>query len=91
MARYELIALLDPRLPQEDVEALTKNIKGLFDGSALKDEDDIGLLPLEYAVKGVDRAYFLSSLLEVEPQVVEDVRKKLALEKGVLRFFFYRM
>ncbi len=91
MARYELVALLDPRLPQEDVEALSKKLKDLFGKPALKDEDDIGLLPLEYPIKGVDRAYFLSVLLELEPATLEDIKKEMALEKGILRFFFYKM
>ncbi len=91
MARYELVALLDPRLPQEEVEALGKKLRWFFDDSALKDEDDIGLLPLEYAIKGVDRAYFLSLLLDVEPAMLEEIREKISLEKGVLRFFFYKM
>jgi len=90
MARYELVVLLDPRLPQDEVEALEQKVKKSF-GKAIKEEDKIGLLPLEYPIKGVDRAYFLSLLLELEPGEIQKHKKEMALEKGILRFFFYKM
>jgi len=91
MRRYELVVLIDPRLPQDEVQKLWEQIKGLLPAEAIKDEDWIGLLPLEYKIDGVDRAYFGSLYLELDPQKVAEAKEQLRLLKGVLRFFFYKM
>ena len=90
MAKYELVAMLDPRLPQDDIEALQKKIKDLF-GKSILDEDEIGLLPLEFNIQGVDRAYFMSLLVELDDSQMEKIKKALDLDKWVLRYFFYKM
>ncbi len=89
MAKYEFVGIIDPTLSNETINNLKEKLKSLLWN--IEDEDDIGLLELEYPINKNDRWYFVSYLVDLEPDVVNKLRDEIRLIKWVMRFFFYKM
>jgi ribosomal protein S6 len=89
MKLYELIIAINPSLSTEDSNDLIAKVEGLFpDG--IKQKDDMGYQTI-YNVNGLKpgaKAYFVSYLLETDPQSLPGVKQKMSLFKGLLRSLF---
>ncbi len=87
--KYEFVALIDPTLSNDTIKKTVDKIKSFFKN--ILEEDEIGLLELAYPINKNDRAYFVSYLVELEPEEVNKLRDEIRLEKWIMRFFFYKM
>ena len=89
MKLYELIILLNSSLSTEDSNTLIDKVEALFPG-AIRKKDDIGYQTV-YNVEGIKKGgkgYFISYLIEVDPQSLPVIRQKMTLLKWVLRAIF---
>jgi ribosomal protein S6 len=89
MAKYEFVGLIDPTLPMDSIKEKVEEIKKILGN--IVDEDEIGFLDLAYPINKNDRAYFVSYLIDVEPNQIDELRKQMSIMKGLMRFFFYKM
>ena len=82
MKLYELIILLNSSLSTEDSNTLIDKVEALFPG-AIRKKDDIGYQTV-YNVEGIKKGgkgYFISYLIEVDPQSLPVIRQKMTLLK----------
>lgn len=90
MNRYELVAIIDPRMQKDDIVSTISEIESII-GNLIIDKDDIWMLDLSYPIKWNDRAYFLSLFIEGDNDLLKKIDEKLRLMKSVIRFHIYAM
>jgi ribosomal protein S18/ribosomal protein S6 len=85
--------MVDPSLKDADRKSLLKDIEVVL-WSNLLDTDDIGLQELVYDLsgkRGNNRAYFVSYYLQWDAASLDEIRKTLLYNKGILRYFLFAM
>jgi len=93
MKKYELVLMVDPSLKETDRKSLIKDLEKVL-GSNILDTDDIGLQELVYDLgskRGNNRAYFVSYYLQGDTTSLDEIRKALLYNKGILRYFLFSM
>ena len=90
MNRYELVILVDTRLPQESMMGVIDTIEKLF-WTDIKLKDDIWMLDLAYNIESNTRAYFVSYDLNIDPARLWEIRRTMMLTKWLLRYSLYKM
>jgi len=60
-------------------------------GDAKFDTDDMWLLPLAYPLKGQTQAYFVSYAIDIETNLLTELKHDLSLEKGVLKYHIFSL
>lgn len=90
MNRYELVLLVDTRLPQESMMGVIENVEKML-GTNVRQKDDIGMLDLAYGIEWNNRAYFVSYDVNLDPTKIIEFKRTLSLTKGLLRFSLFKM
>lgn len=90
MNKYELVILVDSKLPQDWINTVISTVEWLF-GASVKDKDDMGMMDTYHEIAWANRAYFVSYFLELDPTAIVENRKVLSLTKWLARFFFYKI
>ena len=86
MKLYELVFVFDPALASAEQKELQAKLEK---GFTILKTDDMGLLSLAYPLNGNGQAYFVSYLVEVDPDKLEEIKLNLKLEKGLAKFSFF--
>jgi len=89
MKKYELVLVMDPATSDADRKSLLGDIqKSIIEGK-VENTDDIGMMNLKYDLWQVtwkNRAYFISLLLELWEEAVNELRKFLLYNKSIFRY-----
>jgi len=86
MKLYELVFVFDPALASAEQKELQAKLEK---GFTILKTDDMGLLSLAYPLNDNGQAYFVSYLVEVDPDKLEEIKLNLKLEKGLAKFSFF--
>ena len=91
MKLYELVAIIDPQLSQEDQQALISQIESLLpEGSTIEQKDEIGLQKVyQFNATKAGVAYFVSWYISMNSSDLIAFKRKVTLIKGVLRHVVY--
>ena len=91
MKLYELVAIIDPQLSQEDQQAMITQIEWLLpEGSTIELKDDIGLQKVyQFNATKAGVAYFVSWYISMPSVELIALKRKITLLKGVLRHVVY--
>ena len=93
MKKYELVVILNGRISQEDMQKALTEIEATF-ADGIQKKDDMWLQTMAYDFSGVtwnNRMYLVSYYLSIDPQLIVDIKKKIAYVKWLERYFFYSM
>lgn len=91
MKLYELVAIIDPQLSQDDQQALIAQIEWFLpEGSSIEQKDEIGLQKVyQFSATSAGVAYFVSWYILMNSSDIISLKRKLTLLKGVLRHVVY--
>ena len=93
MASYEMVLVVDPRLPDEDVETLRQGIKEMFESFAAEvvKEESWGKRRLAYPIQKLNEGkYFVFSVEAGGENPFVEVEKRLGQNENVLRYLTVR-
>lgn len=93
MKKYELVLMVDPSLKETDRKSLLKDVETTL-WSNILDTDDIWLQDLVYDLgskTGNNRAYFVSYYLQWDNASLDEIKKSLLYNKGILRYALFAM
>jgi len=93
MRKYEMMVIIDPELKEEEIknnieklkEIINKNEKG-----EIESIDEWGKRELAYEIKHRREGYYVIYYFESEPEILEDLKKELRLNKSFLRGLIVR-
>jgi ribosomal protein S6 len=87
MKYYELAYLITPLLTEEEVKAFQGQISALIqtEGGILGENITMRRL-LAYPIKGQTQAYFTVLTFQLNVEKIQDIEKKLKVEKQILRY-----
>lgn len=91
MKLYELVAIIDPQLSQDDQQGLIAQIEAwLPEGSSIEQKDEIGLQKVyQFTATKAGVAYFVSWYVSMNSSDIIPLKRKMTLTKGVLRHVIY--
>lgn len=90
MKKYELVIVIDANLSSSAISDVQASVEKLIDGSIL-DTDQIWLVPVAYPLLGQDQAFFVSYYVNLDSQVLPELKSELRLIKWLAKFVFYTM
>lgn len=93
MKPYELVVLVDPRLTQDELKGVLKDVEDLTNGGIVS-TDDMGLQQLQHEIHGkkaLYQAFMVSYHVSLDPQKIAEIKTQLSYMKGVLRYVFFAM
>lgn len=85
--KYELMAILNPKFSEKELEKTLNEIKTSMKENdfTVKEEDIWGHRPLAYKIKGFDQGYYVVMTLEGESTGTMELKKDLRLQTGIIR------
>ena len=91
MKLYELVAIIDPQLSQEDQQSVIAQIESwLPEGTTVEQKDEIGLQKVyQFSATASWVWYFVSWYARIPSSELVALKKKLTLMRGVLRHVIY--
>jgi small subunit ribosomal protein S6 len=93
MRQYEFMAILDPKLSDEERATLLSEIDSDLTENGLKkvSQDVWGVRDFAYKIRGSATGFYLLYVLEGDGQGIIPVTKLLNLKKNLWRFVFVRL
>jgi ribosomal protein S6 len=91
MKLYELVAIIDPQLSQDDQQSLIAQIESMLpEGATIEQKDEIGLQKVyQFAATKAGVAYFVSWYISMQSSDIIPLKRKMTLLKWVLRHVVY--
>lgn len=94
MKPYELVLVIKASLNAEEKTELLTTVEEIIGADSIKQKDDIGVLKAAYPLQGKKEnthGHYVSYHLSIDPVSVNELTKKFAFVKGLIRHFFYAM
>lgn len=92
MANYELMAIVDPTITEDERNASIADLKELFTTNSVKieKEDVWGDKKMAYKINKSDRAFYILFDLEMDGKLIKDLSKTINLNKNIWRYMFVK-
>ena len=92
MRPYEMMVILDPELGEEGIQAQKETLEAWIreGGDEITEVDEWGRRKFAYPIKKRQEGYYLVYYFNAEPAMTLTLRKRLELNKGVLRHMILR-
>ena len=93
MANYELMAIIDPTLSEDERNILIGELKtSLEKNSAKIEKEDIwGDKKMAYKINKSDRWFYLLYELDMDGKQIKDLSKTINLNKNIWRYMFVKI
>jgi len=93
MRRYEIIFLVRPDVPEEDVDKLITQMEGVVTGAGgkLEKAEKMGRRRLAYRVAGQREAFFVIFTLEGSGDTVKEFERRLKVTDSVIKYLSVRV
>lgn len=92
MANYELMAIIDPTVSEEDRNASISELKELFKKNSVKieKEDVWGDKKMAYKINKSDRGFYILFDLDMDGKIITTISKTINLNKNIWRYMFVK-
>lgn len=92
MANYEMMAIINPTVSEEERNASIWELKELFKKNSVKieKEDVWGDKKMAYKINKSDRAFYILYDLEMDGKLIKDLSKVMNLNKNIWRYMFVK-
>ena len=92
MANYELMAIINPTITEEERNASINELKDLFAKNSVKieKEDVWGDKKMAYKINKSDRGFYILFDLEMDGKLIKDLSKTINLNTNVWRYMFVK-
>ena len=85
-ANYEVVFIMDGRLPEEQVAALTEKFKTLVEqNSTAMEVEELGKRKLAYAINYITEGYYVLMDMECKPEFPAELERVMKITEGVMR------
>jgi len=93
MRKYEIIFLVRPDVPEEDVDKLITQMEGVVTGAGgkLEKAEKMGRRRLAYRVAGQREAFFVLFTLEGSGDTVKEFERRLKVTDSVIKYLSVRV
>jgi small subunit ribosomal protein S6 len=93
LRQYEMVLLLSPEVPQEEVPAFMERLGSFVTdrvGGSITEVNEWGVRRLAYPIKKFSEGTYVLTRLEMEPASVRELEASLLLSEDVLRHLVVR-
>ena len=92
MANYELMAIINPNLSEEDRNASIDNFKKILEKyeAKIEKEDIWGEKKLAYKINNSSTGFYVLYDLELDWTKIKDISKEINLDKNIFRYMFVK-
>ncbi len=93
MRKYEMMVIIDPELKEEEIKNNIEKLKEIInkdEKGKIESIDEWGKRELAYEIKHKREGYYVIYYFESEPEILEDLKKELRLNKSFLRGLIVR-
>lgn len=92
MNSYELLYIVDPRMPEEEFAAFEQRVLNLITSNAgeIESQDTMGVRRLAYPIGRLDEGKYLLVNFKSEAEAVAPVSRQLKLWQQVVRFMIVK-
>lgn len=92
MANYELMAIINPTVTEDERNASIGELKELFTKNSVKieKEDVWGDKKMAYKINKSDRAFYILFDLELDGKLIKDLSKTINLNTNIWRYMFVK-
>lgn len=92
MANYELMAIINPTVTEDERNASINELKELFKKNSVKieKEDVWGDKKMAYKINKSDRAFYILFDLELDGKLIKDLSKTINLNTNIWRYMFVK-
>lgn len=90
MANYEMMAIVNPTISDEERNASIDELKGLFKSHKVKveKEDVWGDKKMAYKINKSDRGFYILFDLDMDGKLIKELSKTINLNKNIWRYMF---
>ena len=91
--KYEVVVLIDSSNSEKEIDNIKKDVDNLILSYSWKilGKDDIWYVKALFKIWSSTNPYFYSLYVELEPNVISDLKKKLWIMRTVVRSRLFRM
>jgi len=92
MANYELMAIFNPTVSEDDRNASINEVKELFKTNSVKieNEDVWGDKKMAYKINKSDRGFYILFDLDMDGKLIKDLSKTMNLNTNLWRYMFVK-
>ena len=92
MANYELMAIIDPTISEDDRNTSISELKELFKNNSVKieKEDVWGDKKMAYKINKSDRGFYVLFDLDMDGKLITTISKNINLNKNIWRYMFVK-
>lgn len=92
MNSYELLYIVDPRMPEEEFAALDQRVLNLITSNAgeVESQDTMGVRRLAYPIDRLDDGKYLLVNFKAEAEAIATVSRQLKLWQQVVRYMIVK-
>lgn len=90
MANYELMAIVNPTISEEERNASIDELKSLFEKNNVKieKEDVWGDKKMAYKINKSDRGFYILFDLDMDGKIITEISKSINLNTNIWRYMF---
>jgi small subunit ribosomal protein S6 len=92
MANYEMMAIINPTISEEDRNKSIEELKELFKNNSVKiEKEDIwGDKKMAYKINKSDRGFYILFDLDMDGKLIKDLSKTINLNQSIIRYMFVK-
>jgi small subunit ribosomal protein S6 len=93
MRIYEELFIVSPEAPEEEIDALVEQLRGLVTsgGGSLDKVEKWGVRKLAYRVRKHDEGYYVLLVLSSGPEAIKELERRLRVSPLVVKFLTVRI
>lgn len=94
MKKYETIFIMDPDLPEDQVQSTIERVKGIItqtEGAELLKMDDWGIRRLAYRVKKKPRGHYVLLHFAGPPTLLSELHRNFRVMDAIIKFQSVRL
>jgi len=86
---YELVLVLDTNFSSSEISETKNRCEKIVWTDSILNTDDIWLMTTAYPIRAQNQAYYVSYLLQINPQTIPSIENELRIMKWLAKFFIY--
>ena len=93
MRKYEIMFIVDPHLPEDDIDQLNSQVESLVSegGGNVLETEKMGRRRLAYEIKRHDEGFYVLLTVEANGEIINEVERRFRVLDSVLRYITVRI
>ena len=93
MRKYEIMFIVDPNLPEDDIDKLNSQVESLVSegGGNVLETEKMGRRRLAYEIKRREEGFYVLLTVEANGEIINEVERRFRVLDSVLRYITVRI